>query len=59
MQSATAKSTLFQLRSLCLWHAARNYWSERRWFRIPPHRVALNLFREAQLSVLPALPPGT
>jgi len=34
------------------WQAARNYWSERRWFRIPPHRVALNLFREAQLSLL-------
>jgi hypothetical protein len=34
------------------WHAARNYWCERRWFRIPPHRVALNLFREAQLSLL-------
>lgn len=34
------------------WNAARNCWSERRWFRIPPHRVALNLLREAQLSFL-------
>jgi radical SAM superfamily enzyme YgiQ (UPF0313 family) len=34
------------------WQAATSFWSERRWFRIPPHRVALNLFREAQLSLL-------
>jgi hypothetical protein len=34
------------------WEAVRKYWSERRWFRIPPHGVALNLFREAQLSLL-------
>jgi radical SAM superfamily enzyme YgiQ (UPF0313 family) len=34
------------------WQAARQHWVQRRWFRIPPHRVALNLFREAQLSLL-------
>jgi hypothetical protein len=34
------------------WQAAKTYWIERRWFRIPPHRLALNLFREAQLSLL-------
>jgi hypothetical protein len=34
------------------WQAVRKSWSERRWFRIPPHGVALNLFREAQLSLL-------
>ncbi|MGB8476816.1 MAG: radical SAM protein [Candidatus Acidiferrum sp.] len=34
------------------WHAAKQNWAERRWFRIPLHRVALNLFRDAQLSLL-------
>lgn len=34
------------------WETALAYWSQRRWFRIPPHRVAMNLFREAQLSLL-------
>ncbi len=34
------------------WHAARQRWVERRWFRIPPHRVAFNLFRDAQLSLM-------
>ncbi len=34
------------------WQAVRERWTERRWFRIPPHRVAFNLFRDAQLSLL-------
>ena len=34
------------------WHAAKQNWAERRWFRSPLHRVALNLFRDAQLSLL-------
>jgi hypothetical protein len=34
------------------WHAAKENWAERRWFRISLHRVALNLFRDAQLSLL-------
>ena len=34
------------------WEAAKYNWRERRWFRIPPHLVALNMFRDAQLSLL-------
>jgi radical SAM superfamily enzyme YgiQ (UPF0313 family) len=34
------------------WHTVKQHWTERRWFRIPPHRVALNLFRDAQVSLL-------
>ncbi len=34
------------------WGAAKQAWRERRWFRIPPHRVVLNAFRDAQLSML-------
>ncbi len=34
------------------WQAAKQAWRERRWFRIPLHRVALNAFRDAQLSLL-------
>jgi hypothetical protein len=34
------------------WRTARLHWDQRRWFRIPPHRLALNVFRDAQLSLL-------
>ena len=34
------------------WQTAKQHWTERRWFRIPPHRLAFNLFRDAQLSLL-------
>jgi radical SAM superfamily enzyme YgiQ (UPF0313 family) len=34
------------------WEAVKQNWRERRWFRIPPHLVALNMFRDAQLSLL-------
>jgi radical SAM superfamily enzyme YgiQ (UPF0313 family) len=34
------------------WQAARSYWSERRWSRIAPHRIVLNVFREAQVLLL-------
>jgi len=34
------------------WHTVKERWSERRWFFIPPHRVAFNLFRDAQLSLM-------
>jgi radical SAM superfamily enzyme YgiQ (UPF0313 family) len=34
------------------WQSVRQRWADRRWFSIPPHRVALNLFRDAQLSLL-------
>ncbi len=34
------------------WKAVEQRWRERRWFQIPPHRVAFNLFRDAQLSAM-------
>jgi len=34
------------------WRGVKERWDERRWFRIPLHRVAFNLFRDAQLSLL-------
>ncbi len=34
------------------WSTVRQRWTERRWFRIPVHRVAVNLLRDVQLSLL-------
>jgi hypothetical protein len=34
------------------WRGVKERWADRRWFRIPVHQVALNLFRDAQLSLL-------
>lgn len=34
------------------WRTVQQRWTERRWFRIPPHRVAFNLFRDVQLSLM-------
>lgn len=34
------------------WSSIRQRWDERRWFRIPVHKVPLNLLRDLQLSVL-------
>ena len=34
------------------WRGVKERWGERRWFRIPLHQVAFNLFRDAQLSLL-------
>lgn len=34
------------------WTGMRQRWAERRWFRIPVHRVAVNLLRDVQLSLL-------
>ncbi len=34
------------------WRGVKERWAERRWFHIPLHRVAFNLFRDAQLSLL-------
>jgi hypothetical protein len=34
------------------WDDVKLRWRERRWFQIPIHRVAMNLFRDAQLSLL-------
>jgi hypothetical protein len=34
------------------WRSVRQNWSELRWHRIPVHRVPLNMFRDAQLSLL-------
>jgi radical SAM superfamily enzyme YgiQ (UPF0313 family) len=34
------------------WSTIRQRWAERRWFRIPVHRVVINLFRDVQLSLL-------
>jgi len=30
----------------------REKWDDQRWFRIPVHKVPLNLLRDVQLSVL-------
>lgn len=34
------------------WRSVHEEWRDRSWFRIPLHRVAGNLFRDAQLSLL-------
>jgi radical SAM superfamily enzyme YgiQ (UPF0313 family) len=34
------------------WRGVKERWAERRWFHIPLHQVAFNLFRDAQLSLL-------
>jgi hypothetical protein len=34
------------------WTSVRERWQERRWFRIPVHKVPLNLLRDVQLSLL-------
>jgi hypothetical protein len=34
------------------WADVKQRWRDRSWFRIPVHRVAFNLFRDAQLSLL-------
>jgi len=34
------------------WQTARQHWHQRRWFRIPPHLVALNMWRDAQLQLM-------
>jgi radical SAM superfamily enzyme YgiQ (UPF0313 family) len=34
------------------WSSVKDHWNDRRWFRIPPLRLALNLFRDAQISLL-------
>jgi radical SAM superfamily enzyme YgiQ (UPF0313 family) len=34
------------------WRTAKQHWSERRWFRIAPHSLALSALREAQISLL-------
>jgi radical SAM superfamily enzyme YgiQ (UPF0313 family) len=34
------------------WSCIRQRWAERRWFTIPVHRVAMNLLRDVQLSIL-------
>jgi radical SAM superfamily enzyme YgiQ (UPF0313 family) len=34
------------------WRATKQRWAERRWFRIPPHRIAFNFLRDAQLFLL-------
>ncbi len=34
------------------WHSVKEHWNERQWFRIPPHRFVLNLFRDVQLSLM-------
>jgi radical SAM superfamily enzyme YgiQ (UPF0313 family) len=37
------------------WKSFKLQWSQRRWFRIPVYRLPLNLFRDAQLSLLFAI----
>jgi hypothetical protein len=34
------------------WCATKQRWAERQWFRIPPHRIAFNFLRDAQLFLL-------
>jgi hypothetical protein len=34
------------------WQSVHKKWVDRSWFQIPLHRVAGNLFRDAQLSLL-------
>ncbi len=34
------------------WMSVKQHWSDRRWFRIAPHSLAFNMFRDAQLSLL-------
>jgi hypothetical protein len=37
------------------WSSVKLQWGQRRWFRIPVHRLPVNLFRDAQLSLLFAI----
>jgi hypothetical protein len=37
------------------WKSVKLQWGQRRWFRIPVHRLPVNLFRDAQLSLLFAI----
>lgn len=34
------------------WCTVKQRWEERQWFRIPPHAVAVNMFRDAQLVLM-------
>jgi hypothetical protein len=34
------------------WQTTRQRWHDRQWLRIPPHLVAFNMFRDAQLQLL-------
>jgi radical SAM superfamily enzyme YgiQ (UPF0313 family) len=34
------------------WRSVKRHWAAHRWFRIPPHRLVMNLFRDAQLSLM-------
>jgi len=34
------------------WRTVRQRWTERRWFQIPPLRIAFSLFRDAQLCLV-------
>jgi len=34
------------------WSNVRQRWHEQRWFRIPVHKVPLNLMRDLQISIL-------
>jgi hypothetical protein len=34
------------------WGSVRQRWDEQHWFRIPVHKVPLNLLRDVQLSIL-------
>ena len=36
----------------CFWHTVRQRWTQRRWFQIPPFRLAFSLFRDAQLCLV-------
>jgi len=36
----------------CFWRATWQHWKQRQWFRIQPHRVAFNMFRDAQLLLM-------
>jgi hypothetical protein len=34
------------------WETTKHHWRQRQWFRIPPHLVAFNMFRDAQLQLM-------
>ena len=36
----------------CFWRTVRQRWNRRRWFQIPPLRLAFSLFRDAQLCLV-------
>jgi radical SAM superfamily enzyme YgiQ (UPF0313 family) len=36
----------------CFWQTVRQHWTQRRWFQIPPLRLAFSLFRDAQLCLV-------